>query len=299
MINRWWIYQRERFPLLAHGPLIAAFSVSAVNFSALSRGATPDPKAILVAFVTALLLFLQLRIADEFKDYYDDLLYRPYRPVPRGLVKLSELKIVGFAVAVAQLGLAIYLDRSLIPLLVLVWLYLSVMSKEFFVSAWLKKHPLTYMWSHMLILPLLTLYVTACDWLVAGSKPASGLVWFLGVSFFNGMVIEIGRKIRAPEEEERGVETYSSLWGLRCAVLAWLSALLLTAANALFAAARIGILVSLTGLLTLLLSIAAIVAWLLLVEPISKHAKLFQPTSGIWTLLLYCALGVFPWLFGV
>ena len=28
---RWWIYQRERFPLLGHGPLIAAFSFSAAG----------------------------------------------------------------------------------------------------------------------------------------------------------------------------------------------------------------------------------------------------------------------------
>jgi hypothetical protein len=38
MANRWWIYQRERFPLLAHSPVIAAFSLSAVSYSALVRG---------------------------------------------------------------------------------------------------------------------------------------------------------------------------------------------------------------------------------------------------------------------
>ena len=38
-MNRWWIYQKERFPLLAHGPLIFAFSACAVAFSSLLRGA--------------------------------------------------------------------------------------------------------------------------------------------------------------------------------------------------------------------------------------------------------------------
>ena len=37
-MRRWWIYQRERFPVLAHGLLIAAFSSSAVCFSQLLRG---------------------------------------------------------------------------------------------------------------------------------------------------------------------------------------------------------------------------------------------------------------------
>ena len=31
MTNRWWIYQQERFPLAGHGPLILAFSASAVS----------------------------------------------------------------------------------------------------------------------------------------------------------------------------------------------------------------------------------------------------------------------------
>ena len=39
MTNRWWVYQRERFPIFAHGLLIAAFSFSAVSFSMLLREA--------------------------------------------------------------------------------------------------------------------------------------------------------------------------------------------------------------------------------------------------------------------
>ena len=54
-----------------------------------------------------LLFFLQLRIADEFKDYEDDARYRPYRPVPRGLVSLRELAWVGVGAAAIQLALAI------------------------------------------------------------------------------------------------------------------------------------------------------------------------------------------------
>jgi hypothetical protein len=72
-MNRWWIYQKERFPLLAHGPLIAAFSACAVSFSSLLRGApAPDARMFLTAFGVCLLMFLQLRIADEFKDAAED-----------------------------------------------------------------------------------------------------------------------------------------------------------------------------------------------------------------------------------
>ena len=120
--SRWWIYQRERFPLLTQGPVIAAFSFSAVSFSALSRhrAGTPPAGAVMVAFVTSFVFFLQLRIADEFKDADDDARYRPYRPVPRGLVRLPELAAVAIVGTFLQLLLALWLDRRLVGLLVVV-----------------------------------------------------------------------------------------------------------------------------------------------------------------------------------
>ena len=94
-MKRWWIYQMERFPLAAHAPLIAAFSACAVSFSSLlDRAPVPGWQAYLVAFGVCLLMFLQLRIADEFKDAEDDARWRPYRPVPRGLIRLPELRWV-------------------------------------------------------------------------------------------------------------------------------------------------------------------------------------------------------------
>ena len=129
MFTRWWTYQRERFPILAHGALIAAFSSSAVSFSLLLRDGSgwPTAAAMAVAFVTCFLFFLQLRIADEFKDHEDDCKYRPYRPVPRGLVSLRELGIVGLAAAAVQFALALWLAPRLLGLLFVAWGYLVLM----------------------------------------------------------------------------------------------------------------------------------------------------------------------------
>ena len=174
-MNRWVVYQRERFPLAAHAPLVAAFSASAVCFSSLLRGhvAAPRPAALVVAFVTSLLFFLQLRIADEFKDFEEDSRFRPYRPVPRGLVTLRELAWIGVAAAVVQLGLALWLDAAArVAAGAVVDLVSRLMTREFFVPRWLRAHPIVYMASHMLILPLIDLYATACDWRVAGERTA-------------------------------------------------------------------------------------------------------------------------------
>jgi 4-hydroxybenzoate polyprenyltransferase len=293
-MSRWWTYQRERFPIFGHGLLIAAFSSSAVSYSALLRGHSPRLLSIAVAFITCFLFFLQLRIADEFKDFDEDSRYRPYRPVPRGLIKLRELGIVFVIAAAIQFALAAALNWKLLAVLALVWVYLALMSREFFVRDWLKKRPFTYMWTHMLIMPQIDFYATATDWLPTGSLPPRGLMLFLWVSFFNGMVIEIGRKIRAPQDEEEGVDTYSRVWGRAGAIAAWLIAIALTAAFALMAAWRIHFLLFAAIFLTILAISAMVIALRYLSSPSTSRAKAVETMSGIWTLMMYLNLGLLP-----
>jgi 4-hydroxybenzoate polyprenyltransferase len=296
--SRWWTYQSERFPILAHGVLIAAFSSSAVCFSSLLRDQATPPAlfTLVVAFGTAFLFFLQLRIADEFKDFEEDSRYRPYRAVPRGLVSLRELGVLGVAAALVQLLLCLALDPSLFWLLACAWTYLALMSKEFFVGEWLKKRPVPYLISHMVIVPIIDFYATACDWWPLGNGAPTGLVWFVAASYSNGVVIEIGRKVRAPADEEVGVNTYSALWGPGGAVLAWLAALLTTAACALLAAMRIDFLMPTAVVLTVLLLAAATLAWRFLAAPTKKRSKLIETLSGVWMLVLYLNIGAIPLL---
>jgi len=298
MASRWWVYQRERFPLLVHGPLIAAMSVAAVSVSHFLRGGTGLPAVgqFLVAFLTTLLFFLQLRVADEFKDREADARYRPYRAVPRGLVTMRELGAVAAAGAILQLGLALWLQPSLVLLLAAVWAYLGLMWKEFFAHRYLTAHPIAYLWSHMLILPLVTLYATACEWHTAGVPLPGGLDWLFAASFFNGLVIEIGRKIRAPEAEERGVDTYSNLWGRRPATLAWWAAMLLAALTSVKVVGAIGASAILAIAFGAVLTFAALAGWRFLDQPTPKRAALFEPVSGLWTLVAYLGLGVGPWV---
>jgi 4-hydroxybenzoate polyprenyltransferase len=293
---RWWIYQRERFPIFSHGAVIAAFSFCMLSYSLLVRGYAhiPDGKALIVAFVTAFVFFLQLRIADEFKDFTEDLRYRPYRPVPRGLISLRELGTVGIAGGAVQLLLALWLSPTLLPFLLGIWLYLGLMSREFFVGTWLKAHPIIYMWTHMLIIPLIDLYGTACDWRVAGVAAPSSLIFLLCVSFFNGFAVEIGRKIRAPADEETGVETYSFLWGRRRAVFVWFSTLLVTAISAFLTASKIGFALPEAILFSFLLLVAAVIAGRFVHHTVAGSGKWIELFSGMWTLLVYLSLGVLP-----
>lgn len=288
---RWWTYQKERFPLLKHGLLVIAFSTSAIAFSALLCDVTPDWRAFLTAFITVFLFFLQLRIADEFKDAEEDAQYRPYRAVPRGLIKLSELRIVFISAALVQLLLTLWLDPRLIILLLVTWAYLALMSVEFFAREWLKSRHITYLWSHMLIMPLVDLFATSCLWLPHDAAPSkAGLLFFLIASFFNGIVIEIGRKLRQPNKEQEGVPTYSKLWGLQKASFYWAVCLTITATFGIIASTYIGFLIPTLCLLSPVLGWA----WYTVSNYQNTNNSRFELIAGIWTLILYLSLGIIP-----
>jgi 4-hydroxybenzoate polyprenyltransferase len=294
-LGRWWVYQRERFPLLAHAPLIAAFSSAAVCLSALLRGESrPRAASLVCAFITALCFFFQLRVADEFKDADDDARHRPYRPVPRGLVTLRELGTLGVGAAVVQLVAALWLDVRLVPLLLVVWGYMALMSKEFFVREWLRARPVTVLWSHMLIMPLIDLYATACDWIPASAPIARGLRWFLLASFFNGLVVEIGRKIRAPEAEEPGVETYTVLWGRGRAAGVWLAVMGIALASAVLAARAVGSSAVAELVLGAIWLVSLVAGAAFVARPTRGRAKLIEPLAGAWTLAMYVTVGIVP-----
>lgn len=299
LASRLWTYQAERFPLFRHGALIVAFGASAVCLSDLLRGGDPPkPYAILVAVLVLLGFFMQLRIADEHKDNADDAKYRPERPVPRGLVTLGELRWVALALAVAQVALTASLDWRLLGLLALVWAWMALMTREFFAPAALRARPILYMVSHMMVMPLIDLYATACDWLPAGTAPAGrfglALSAFLGLSLANGIVLEIARKSWAPDQEREGVETYSKLWnparaGLSVAVFMFTGLTLSAYVHVQSHAAM----VFLIGLL-LATAYAMYAAIDYACAPTPKTSKALETGSGVFVLANYLLLGVAP-----
>jgi 4-hydroxybenzoate polyprenyltransferase len=292
--NRWWVYQRERFPVFRHGLLIAAVCFGALAFS-IPAGERIGGSTLIrfaTAFVTVFLFFLQLRIADEFKDCEDDRRCRPQRPVPRGLVTLGELKLVAAAGAAVQLGLALLVSPRLLLPLTAVWAYMLLMTWEFFAAAWLKRHAVIYLCSHTLILPLIYSYVSACGWFTQSMSPPGGLGWLLGFGFFSGLVVEIGRKVWAPGDEIAGVQTYSGLWGYKTATVVWATVALAAAVFMLRAAAPGG---SIAPLLVLIAALGAAgfpCARRFIKRAQTGDAARIERMSGIWTLATHTGLGL-------
>lgn len=297
-IKRFWIYQRERFPLMAHGIMIAAFSFSAVSYSRISRATEGfiSWQHFLVGVFTTFTLFLLVRIFDEFKDAKEDAIYRKELPVPRGLMSLQELKWLGILLFLAQITINFIFFPKMLLIYGIVIVYLCLMGKEFFVADWLKKRPFWYVTSHMLIIPLIDIYASGLDWLLEGVDAPKGLLFFFAVSFMNGIVLEIGRKIRNPPDEKVGVETYSYMFGAKKATLLWILILFVTWLLSMAASYYTGYGILAYVILTFIFILSCIPGMLFLKDMNRKRAKAIELTSAGWTIAMYLSLGAVPML---
>jgi len=299
--QRLWIYQAERFPIFKHGLAIAVFALAGTAQPHLASGAHVfDPAAPVVAVAVCFLAFLQLRIADEHKDHEDDRRFRPDRPVPRGLIDLRELRWIGAAAAAAQVALAWALEPALLVFLAGIWLWMALMTAEFFAPRALKARPMLYLASHMAITPLIALFAVACGWTAAGMtfqlEPA--VIAFLALAYANGAAIEISRKTWAPNDERRGVETYSRLWGplgAACGAAIAISVGWGLACSLLYAA---GAATWLIGVMSALALMALAAASAYAHRPRTLRAKLLESAVGIWVLGSYFALTAAPFVAG-
>jgi len=275
------------------------FRQLAIPDCAVMRWASSRGGIIYCVYLPTYPYFFLLRVSDEYKDRKDDAVHRQYLPVVRGLISLKELRntsIVLFGIA-ALLNI-IYVPQ-LLPLLGLALAFLLVMRYEFFMGSWLKRHPLWYMISHMVIIPLADVYASSYDWKLDITPAPVGLIFFFGVSYLNGMVLEVGRKIRTPDKEEPGVDSYTKVWGLKSAPVTWLTILLLNFSLALFAAFYANAHPAVYVVLMSMFVIAAIPAMLFLRKPNTKLSKAIEVVSLLWALTMYLALGGIPQLWSV
>lgn len=220
--RRFYAYTKERFPLLSHGLLIISYyssnSLLAQVLTEPEEGLEYDWGSLMGAFVV-LCFFFHLRVFDEHKDFEADSKHYPNRILQRGLITLRQLTIIG----VVAIGLELLLSAIWQPLgkpaalisVGVALVYSLLMLKEFFIGKFLNQHFVLYAVSHMLIMPLLAMIpFSFATGEYAWNAPA-WFWWYAFVGFFVTFNWEISRKIRSPQDELHGVETYSSLFGPR------------------------------------------------------------------------------------
>lgn len=297
-LKRFYIYQKERFPIIITLVATLAFTFSAISYSLLSRGLEGfvSWEDYFIAVFAAFTLFFLVRVFDEFKDKKEDAKFRKYLPVPRGLIKLTELRNLAIIIVVLQLTIIALFQTKMLPLYLIVLAFLCLMGVEFFIPKFLKPRQILYITSHMLIFPLLDLYSSGVDWALNGNSPHLGLLFFIAVSYMDGLLVEFGRKMKAPEDEEENVVSYTGMWGVKGAVSVWMITLLTTLTLAIMTANYAGYGLPAIVILGSMAALAAIPAILFARKPNKKTAKGVEKISGLWTVCMYLSLGGIPML---
>ena len=323
-IKNFKIYLNERFPLGKNSIFVLIFTLSGYIYTGLLYNSkiinqifskeikVPMPWHKIVAlFIIIFMFFLQLRITDEFKDYEEDLKYRAYRPVQRGVITLKALGKIGIATIIIQIILAYVIDFKIIYFMIIVWFYMFLMAKEFFIKEWLTKRILIYALSHVVIMIFITLViVNATQYIVLGEAENIfkfvalqryrhnidiALIPLFTLNYLNGIVLEIGRKTRRADEEEHGVQTYSKLWGKKKAavILSLLFAVeyFLVILGLSYTYEKYFLFSRLVLLIILIISIYFMIKFL----KKDLSGKIVESVSGLWIVFSSMGLGLLPY----
>lgn len=334
-IKNFKIYLNERFPLGKNSFFVLIFTLSGYIYTGLlynskiikpilskevNRAALLWDKEIykvpiiwykfLPLFIIIFMFFFQLRITDEFKDYEEDLKYRPYRPVQRGVISLKALGKIGIATIIIQIILAHVINPKLIYFMLLVWVYMFLMTKEFFIKNWLTERILIYALSHVVIMIFITLVIVKGTGYILESHFLEtlylllekyeknifiGLIPLFTLNYLNGIVLEIGRKTRRADEEEHGVQTYSKLWGKKKAavILSLLFAVeyFLVILGLSYTYEKYFLFSGLTLLIILIISIYFMIKFL----KKDLSGKIVESVSGLWIVFSSMGLGLLPY----
>ena len=208
-IKKWYTYQKERFPIATYGLYILCLSFAAFFYNTKMLEIESNVGVFITMFVVAFLQFLMVRIIDEFKDYEEDKKYRPYRPVPRGLIKLKELRTLFVICIIIQFALTLIMNPFSLIFLLVLWIMFILMTKSFFMKKLVDKHILLEVALDEILLPTLMLYLSSFI------KLDITIFWrLLLLSYVVSWIIEIARKVRCKKDEEKGVKTYTAVFGI-------------------------------------------------------------------------------------
>ena len=322
-IKNFKIYLNERFLLGKNSFFVLIFTLSGYIYTSLLYNSkiinqifskeikVPMPwYKIIALFIIIFMFFFQLRITDEFKDYEEDLKYRPYRPVQRGIISLKTLGKIGIATVTIQIILAHVIDPEIIYFMIFVWIYMFLMAKEFFIKKWLTKRILIYALSHVVIMVFITLVIVEATQYIVPKNIFDVFIlqWYkhnidfaliplFALNYLNGIVLEIGRKTRRADEEEHGVQTYSKLWGRKKAVVILSLLFIIEYFLVILGLAHTYEKYFFFGGLTLLVILIVSIYFMIKFLKKDLSGKIVETVSGLWIIFSSICMGLLPYLF--
>jgi len=219
--NRIVVYFTERFPFFLYFFLVVILYLSMSILAQLLSGNNPViDKYTMVGIVSNFFVMLLIRTFDDLKDVALDNEIFPDRPVSRGAVLLSDVKILAvFSFVILVLVNVLFAPKTLVLFSVML-IYALLTFKWFFAEKLHIDNPKIAMITHQ-PLPIIIMFFLLHTALASGSVYDVFTYKHLLLLLVFALPItawEVSRKIKAPINENK-YETFSKIFGVKTAVL--------------------------------------------------------------------------------
>ena len=220
ILNRIRIYFVERFPLFLYFLFVAFLYLSLSYMTDLLSGNTPYISSnSLIGLFSAFFLMLLIRTFDDIKDEELDHEIFPNRPVSRGAILISDVKLISFlSFLFLVLINVLYSQKSLLVFSIMM-IYLLLTFKWFFAKEIHIKKPKVAMITHQPIPFVIVFYLIHLA-LSSGSDYDQFTTSHFYLLLLFALPItawEVSRKIKAKVNENK-YETFSNIFGIKTAV---------------------------------------------------------------------------------
>lgn len=200
--RRFYAYQNERFPLV-----LLSLSLFPVTLSAAGVVSSFAISRIVLGFVASLGYIFHIRVNDEERDFEHDTTHHAMRPLQRGIITLSELRIIN-AIAIILVAAAAIVSGPVAAFIATIMIIYSYCAKhDFYSRERIRKHFFFNNFVHIMQILLLQIFVYA---VIAHRIPFTRLLLAHFIYTLTGTIIfEFVRKLKIPGEDGTGTDTYT------------------------------------------------------------------------------------------
>jgi hypothetical protein len=222
-LRKWAVFVNERFNPVSYFFVILTFLgahyVLYKKFEQINKlFQLQDLVDLVPLFLAVFLFFFKLRLFDEVKDLEFDTAHHPKRPLPRGILTKGDVLSIVYVILLLEILLfGSYGLWAFASSLIAIG-YSLLMYKEFFTKR-LRSHLTTYAVMHTFVVFFISLTVFVSLFKVSVVALPIELIHFSFAGWFLFNIFEFGRKTYLPSEEQKGVASYSKVFGKFGAVI--------------------------------------------------------------------------------
>lgn len=221
MVSRLLAFTKERFPLVPILLFVFLLTSGHAHFFANWFGYQFrwNETNLWLTIVGVFLFMLQLRMADEIKDFDKDSKAFPDRILSRGIIKLSTIRVILYSTIAIELLLSYSMGMTSLLWMIGLQVWANLMAQEFFCKKFLDEQVALNLALHQLVLIPLAIY-SALPF-IADENVFAKITIYPALIFATLLytVYELARKTWSADRENENADSYTRFWGIRGAVI--------------------------------------------------------------------------------